>query len=77
MLNEERTLARETAALEDTMTSLERATPHLTLTIIAETEGRLRRETRRPIKYADYECYTLQSVADQLDKKKIQSLVDQ
>ena len=48
-----------------TETPSERAMHHPAPTPIPEVEGRPRRETRKPLRYADYECYTLQSASDQ------------
>ena len=56
---------RENTAIENARTPLIQPTLHPTPNRTAETEGRPRRETRRPIKYADYECYTLQSITGQ------------
>ena len=66
--------SRRAAVAEYTFTSIERATPNPTPTVVPETEGRPRRETRRPIKYADYKCYTLQSTSDQPEGREERSI---
>ena len=61
------------ATTSTTATPLERATHHPTPTPTPEVEGRPRRETRKPLRYADYECYTLQPAIDQSEGRKTTS----
>ena len=68
--DETRTPNQETIVTENTHRPVEQPTPHPTPNRTAETEGRPRRETRRPVKYADYECYTLQSGTDQSESRR-------
>ena len=52
------------------LTAPEQTPHHHTPTPVVEIEGRPKRESRKPIKYADYECYALQSATNQLKSKE-------